>query len=108
MTTGQALNTIGRRQMWKVVSTAAGVLGGLLARKFMRTAYRTIRKDTDPVTPFDPTKPGFSWTDALLWAATAGIALGIAKMISARLAAIGWEAATGAPPPEGAEGPPVV
>ena len=85
-------------------STTAGVLGGLLARKLMRTVYRAIRSDTDPVTPFDPTNPRFSWTDAMLWAATAGIALGIAKMISARLAALGWKAATGTLPPGDARG----
>ncbi len=74
----------------------------------MRTLYRAIRKDTDPVTPFDPTKAGFSWPDALLWAATAGIALGIAKTISARLATVGWVAATGTLPPGVVEEPPVV
>jgi hypothetical protein len=44
----------------------------------------------------------------LLWAAAAGIGLGIAKMMSARLAAIGWEVATGTLPPGVVEEPPVV
>ena len=90
---------IGRERMWNLVSTITGMLGGLLARKLIKATYRAIRKDTSPVTPFDPTKPGFSWPDVLLWAAAAGIGLAIAKMMSARLTAIGWKAVTGTPPP---------
>jgi len=94
--------------MWKLVSTISGLLGGLIARKLIRATYRAVRKDTAPVTPFDPTKAGFSLPDALLWAAAAGIGLVIAKMMSARLAAIGWNAVTGAPPPGQVEEPTVV
>jgi hypothetical protein len=96
---------IGRERMWKLLSTVTGMLGGLLARKFIRAAYKAIRKDTAPVTPFDPTNPGFSWPDAVLWAAAAGIGLVIAKMMSARLTAIGWKAVTGTPPPGQVEEP---
>ena len=108
MTVEQAPDTVGRKWMWRLVSTTTGLLGGLLARKLIRSAYQAIRKDTAPVTPFDPTNPRFSWPDALLWAAAAGIGLAIAKMMSARLAAIGWEAATGTLPPGVVEEPEVV
>lgn len=99
---------IGRERMWKLVSTITGMLGGLLARKLIRATYQAIRKDTAPVTPFDPTDPRFSWPDALLWAAAAGIGLAIAKMMSARLTAVGWKAVTGAPPPGEVEEPTIV
>jgi hypothetical protein len=85
--------------MWKLVSTAIGLLGGLLARKLMRTAYEAVRKDANAPSPFDPTNTEFSWPNVLVWAAAAGIGLGIAKVVSARVAAIGWEAATGTLPP---------
>jgi hypothetical protein len=93
--------TIGRERMWKLVSTLTGLLGGLLARKLMRTGYRAMRRDTDAASPFDPTDARFSWTDALLWAMTAGIGLGIAKVVSARLAVLGWQGVTGSAPPGG-------
>ena len=96
---------ISRERMWKLVSVATGLLGGLLARRLIRAAYQIVRKDTAPVTPFDPTNPQFSWPDAVLWAAAAGIGLGIAKVVSARLAAFGWEAATGTLPPGAVEEP---
>ena len=90
---------IGRDRMWKVVSTITGMVAALLARNLIRAAYRVIRNDTDPSTPFDPADARFSWPDALLWAAAAGIGLGIAKVVSARVAGLGWEVATGTRPP---------
>lgn len=90
---------ISRERMWKLVSVTSGLLGGLLARRLIRVAYQAISNDTAPATPFDPTNPEFSWSDAVLWAAAAGIGLGIAKVVSARLAALGWEVATGTLPP---------
>ncbi len=62
----------------------------------------------DHVAPFDPTKPGFSWPDAVLWAIAGGIGLAIAKMTSAWLTAIGWKAVTGTPPPGQVEEPKVI
>jgi hypothetical protein len=99
---------IGRERMWRLVSPITGMLGGLLARRLVRATYRAIRKDTAPVTPFDPTRPGFSWPDAILWAIAGGIGLAIAKMTSAWLTAIGWKAVTGTPPPGQVEEPRVI
>jgi hypothetical protein len=101
---GQAPD-IGRQRMWKLVSTLSGMLGGLVARKLMRAGYQAIRKDAAAASPFDPTNPRFSGADALLWAAAAGIGLGIARVVSARLAVIGWETATGTLPPGVVEEP---
>ncbi len=90
-------DTIRRERTWKLVSTIIGMLGTLLAKKVIRSAYRAIRKD-EPATAFDPTSDRFSWPNALLWAVAAGIGLVIAKMVGDRLAAIGWKAATGTAP----------
>ncbi len=105
---GKAPDMPGRERMWKLVSTITGMLGGLLARKCIRATYKAVRKDTAPPTPFDSTNPRFSWPDALLWAAAAGIGLAIAKMVSARIAAIGWKAVTGTLPPGDSQEPAVV
>ena len=96
---------ISRERMWKLVSTGMGLLGGLLARKLMRAGYQAFRKDAAAASPFDPTNARFSWPDAVLWAAAAGIGLGIAKVVSARIAVIGWETATGTLPPGVVEEP---
>ena len=105
---------IGRERIWKQVSYLSGLLSALLAKKLMRAGYRAIRKDSAPTTPFDPTDARFSWPDAVLWAAAAGIGLGIAQVVSTRIVAIGWKVATeGAFPgytfiDTGAEGGPYV
>jgi hypothetical protein len=46
------------------------------------------------------TNAGFSWGNALLWAAAADIGLGIARVVSRRIATMSWEVATG-PSPRG-------
>jgi hypothetical protein len=98
-----ARHMTGRERMWKVLYATTGMLGGLLARKLMRAGYRAIRKDAS--SPFDPTKAHFSWPDAVFWAAAGGIALGVAKVVSARVAVFGWETATGTVPPGPGEEP---
>lgn len=101
-------DNIGRERMWKLVATVTGMLGAMLANKLIKAAYGALRKDTEPTTPFDPTKAGFSWSDAVLWAAAAGIGLGVTKVVSARVAAIGWKAATRTLPPGVNEEPAVI
>jgi Protein of unknown function (DUF4235) len=99
---------ISRQRMWKLVSTGTGMLAGLLARKLLRAGYTAVRKDATAASPFDPTKARFSWPDALVWAAAAGVGLGIAKVVSTRVAVFGWKAVTGAAPPGVVEEPAVV
>ena len=89
----------GRERTWKGVSYLSGVLGAMVAKKLMQAGYRAVRHDTDPASPFDPTDARFSWPDAVLWAAAAGIGLGVAQVVSTRVAAMGWKAATGDRPP---------
>ena len=89
----------GREGMWKLVSSISGTLGAMAAEKLMSAGYRAIRKDTAPVSPFDPADSRFSWSATLRWAVAGGIGLGIAKVVSARVAAIGWTAATHTLPP---------
>jgi hypothetical protein len=96
----------GREGRWKLVSSISGMLGAIAAEKLMSAGYRAIRKDTAPVSPFDPADTRFSWSSTLRWAVAGGIGLGIAKVVSARLAAIGWKVATHTLPP-GVEEPAV-
>jgi Protein of unknown function (DUF4235) len=92
-------------QAWRGVSWISGFLCALVVKKLLRASYRAVRKDTDPATAFDPTKAGFSWSDALLWGAAAGIGLVMARIVGDRLAALGWQAATHSPAPGPVEEP---
>jgi hypothetical protein len=91
---------INRQRAWKLESWATGALGAFLAQLLIRTIYRTIRKDKPVAAVFDPNDRRFSWSDAAIWAVAGGLGLAMAKIASARVAAIGWRAATGTAPPE--------
>jgi len=89
--------------MWKLESWAFGALGAFIAQVLLRAVYRTIRKDKALSAVFDPNNRQFSWPDAAIWAVAAGLGLGLAKVVSARVAALGWKVATGTPPPQAEE-----
>jgi len=92
----------------ELVSSICGALGAMAAEKLMSAGYRAIRKDKAPVSPFDPSDTRFTWPAAIRWSVAGGIGLGIAKVVSARVAAIGWKAATGGLPPGVVDEPSVV
>ncbi len=60
-----------------------------------------VRRDAADPSPFDPTKAGFSWPDALLWGVAAGIGLGTARVVSTRIVTFGQQVATRHRPPSG-------
>ena len=73
----------------------------------IKALYRLLRRDDKAASAvFDPANRRFSLRDAAVWAVAGGIGLALAKMLSNRVAAIGWEVVTGTRPP-GAEEQPV-
>jgi hypothetical protein len=89
----------GREREWRLVSTAAGLVCAMVAKRLLRAVYEAVRHDPEAPSPFDINDARFSWPNALVWAAAAGVGLGAAKVVSARIAVIGWEAATRTSPP---------
>ena len=90
----------GRGQVvaWKLISTGTGVLSGILVRQAIGLAWKTLTHGReDP--PLNPADRRISWAEGLQWAVATGIGVGIARLVSDRLAARGWEAATGHAPP---------
>ncbi len=83
---------------WKVVSTASGLLAGAAVRSLIGWAWgRWSPSDHDP--PLNPADRDIAWGEAISWAVAAGVGAGVARVVSDRVAASGWELATGAPPP---------
>jgi hypothetical protein len=80
------------------VSTGAGLLTTLIAKKVLRSVYRAVRKE-DPAAAFDSSRARSSWPEAMGWATAAGMGLVVAKIAGDRVAAFGWELATGTTPP---------
>lgn len=88
----QAVSKVG----WKIVGAGAGVAAAMVTRKVLTAAWRGAKHD-DP--PANPAAPGTSWPEGLAWAASTGVALGVARLVAQRGAAAGWQKATGHLPP---------
>ena len=86
----------GREMAWKAVSLGVGALAGMATRRGLGAVWRRTA-DAEP--PGNPAEPGTPWPDALLWAASAGVAVGVARLVALRAAAGAWEVATSEAPP---------
>lgn len=72
------------RVTFKVVTMASAVASGLLARKALDLAWRRVSGHAPPKRPGSPR---VSMSEAALWTAAAGIAVGVAKLVGERAAA---------------------
>lgn len=83
---------------WKALSTLGGVVGGVATRQVLQAVWpRLAHTSHEP--PLNPADRRIGWAEALQWAIAAGVGAGIGRLITERLAAAGWEAATGQAPP---------
>lgn len=85
------------RVRWLVVSRGSGIAGAVLASKVLAAVWPLGDDDKGP--PFNPADRRVTWATALQWGIAAGIGAGIARVVSQRVAAAGWEAVTGSAPP---------
>jgi len=86
-----------RRQLaWKAISTLSAVVGGIATRKLLERAWTSVKSSEPPGNPADRR---VSWGQAVQWAVATGVGVGIARLVSQRLAATGWEMATETEPP---------
>ena len=81
---------------WKIVSQGSAILGAIATRKVLQALWPG-GDELGP--PFNPADRRVDWSTALQWAVAGGVGVGIARMVSQRAAAAGWEAATGSSPP---------
>ena len=92
------LGTSTEERGWQAVSTLSAIVGGLVTRKVVQAVWSAAsRDDVDP--PLNPADRRIGWGQALEWAIAAGVGAGIGRLVSQRMAAAGWERATGSPPP---------
>ncbi len=82
--------------VWKALTSVVAFSAAWLARE-AATAVWTRLSDTDG--PVNPADRSISWTDAMGWAALAGISAGLARVVGRRSAATAWEGITGDTPP---------
>lgn len=85
------------RLRWAALSNGSAVLGAVATRKLLQALWPAGDDTTGP--PFNPADRRVGWSMALQWGVAAGVGAGMARVISQRAAAAGWEAATGSSPP---------
>ena len=77
---------------WKVFATVSAVTAGIVTRKVLTVAFRKITGKPPPANPEAPTT---TWREALGWAALSGAAMGLARMLATRKAAVVYQKSTG-------------
>lgn len=80
------------RMVWKAVGSLSGVAAGWATRALLRAGWRRL-KGGDP--PANPASPGTNWSEALIWAASSGVAIAVTRLVAQRGAAEAWKATTG-------------
>ena len=83
---------------WKVVSTGSAIVGGIISRRVLQALWSAVT-DGDLEPPLNPADRRIDWKTAIQWAVAAGVGVGLGRLVSQRVAAAGWEAATGSEPP---------
>ncbi len=81
--------------IWKGAGTAAGLLGGLLARKALDGARQKVSRRGD--VPINPGDERMSWPYALMWAGVVGIGASLGRILALRVVAAVWTRRTGLP-----------
>ena len=87
-----------QRVGWKLVSMLSGAAGTVLARTVIQKIWAGVSRSAQEP-PLNPADRRISWPEAVQWALAAGVGASLAHLLSQRLAAAGWERATGSPPP---------
>jgi len=80
---------------WKMLGTGATVGAGTLARRVATTGWKLTTGSEPPANPEDP---DVSWKEALAWAVASGAAVGVARLLAARMAAAYFTKSAGHPP----------
>ena len=85
-----------RRMTWKVLGMASGMVSAAATRAVLRACWRRAKGGNPPTNPASRTT---TWGEALVWAASSGVAMGVARVVAQRGAAEAWKAGTGSYPP---------
>ena len=76
----------------RTMSTAAAIGAGIVTRNVLKRVW-TDTTGQEP--PNDPSDPSVGWPEALTWAAAAGVAVGVGRVVGRRLAASAYQKVSG-------------
>ncbi|HEU4512357.1 MAG TPA: DUF4235 domain-containing protein [Nocardioidaceae bacterium] len=81
---------------WSAMALGATVIATVAARKALTTSWKVATGKEPPQNPADP---DVSMGEAMAWAVVSGVAIGVARMLASRRAAIYYRKSTGHLPP---------
>lgn len=64
-----------------LIVTGAAVAAGVLTNRLLKSAWKQSRGKEPPT---NPAAAGVSWTEALIWGASVGAAVGISRVLARR------------------------
>ena len=79
-------------KVWTVYGFAATAAATVVARKALNATWKV---STGKTPPKNPAHPDVSAAEAVAWAALSGVAVGLARMLASRQAAIYYRKSTG-------------
>ena len=85
-----------KRLAWKAVSAGSAAISVVVTQRVLAAAWRRFGNGPPPAGPDDRR---VSLGAALVWAASMGVGIGVARLLAVRLSARAWEAATHEAPP---------
>ncbi len=91
-----ALLKLDNETSFKIVATGSAMLAGMAIRNLLNASWKVINKK-DP--PTNPASFETSWQEAITYTIAIGVAVGLARMLAERGAAVGWRKFTGSIPP---------
>lgn len=80
---------------WMIVAAGAAALAGSIVQRGLNSGWNAVMHEDPPNVKELPVKP---WRVAFAYTLASGIAVGMARLLSQRGAAMGWEKITGEPP----------
>lgn len=83
-----------KKLMWNAIAAGAGIIAATSIRKMISALWPG---SADP--PVNPADRRTSWVQAATWAVVSGVGAGLARTMSRRAAAGGWQKVVGETPP---------
>lgn len=84
------------KRLWKLMGTGSALGAGIMTAKALDATWKTA---TGHPGPSNAEHPELGTREAIAWAALSGMAIGVAKTVATRRAAIYWVKSTGRLPP---------
>jgi len=84
------------KRIWKLMGTMTALGAGVLTARALDATWKTA---TGHAAPTKAEHPDLGTGEAIAWAAVSGMAIGVAKTVAMRRAAVYWVKSTGRLPP---------